>query len=262
MGGQNAEKHLIKGAAVTTVALIGAAAAAVVLLLRKADLHIRPNTLFGHASVFTVKDGAGDSVRMLAVGRSVQSGTYLGDKRFELPFEYHRAFEHAVMAKGAAHDVLMLGGGACAYPKHALAAHEDMRMDVIEIDPAIVELARRWFYLDELEARAGDRLSIHIGDALDYLVACGKSYDVIINDLFASGEAVRALLSDEGMALVKAHLRADGLYLVNTVCPPSGYRRLQEVGEALERQFPQVEMAECTDADFSDDENYLFIARL
>lgn len=262
MGEQNAEKRLLRGAAVATAALIGAAAAAIARLLRKADPHIRLNTLFGHASIFTVEDDEGDPVRMLAVGRSVQSGTYLGDKRFELPFEYYRAFERAVMAKGGVHDVLMLGGGAFAYPRHALTAHEDVRMDVVEIDPAIVELARRWFYLDELEACAGDRLSIRIGDALDYLATCGKSYDVIINDLFASGEAVRAFLSDEGMALVRARLRAGGIYLVNAVCSPPDYRRLQEVGEALERQFPQVEMVECTDADFSDDENYLLIARL
>lgn len=262
MAGKGTERCLIKGAAVATAVLIGVAAATVSRLLRTVDLHIRFNTLFGHASVFTVEDGAGNPVRMLAVGRSVQSGTYLGEKRFELPFEYYRAFERAVLAKGAVRDVLMLGGGAFAYPKGALIAHEDMRMDVAEIDPSIVELARRWFYLDELEERAGDRLAIHVEDALGYLATCGKSYDVIINDLFASGETVRSLASDEGLACVKAHLREGGIYLANVVCPSSDYRSLQETDDALERHFPQVEMVACTDDDFSDDENYLLVAKL
>lgn len=255
-------RKILRGAAVATAAMIVSAGAAIVRLIRRADPHFRFNTLFGHAAVFTVEDGAGRPVRMLAVGRSVQSGTYLGEDRFELPFEYYRAFERAVSAKGDAHDILMLGGGAFAYPKHALIAHPGLRMDVVEIDPAIIDLARRWFFLDELERRAGERLHILTGDAHTYLATCGKTYDVIVNDLFASAQAVADFASDEGIELVKAHLDEGGLYLVNAVTSHLDYTRLAELGDALERHFGKVEMVECTDMDFSDDENYLFVCHL
>ena len=53
----------------------------------------------------------------------------------------------------------------------------------------------------------------------------------------------------------------DGIYVVNAVSSPLDYRQLAETGELLERHFSSVEMVECTDADFSDDENYLFVCR-
>ena len=252
-------KRILRGAAVATAAMLVSAGTAIARLIRRADPHFRFNTMFGHAVVFTVEDGAGRPVRMLAVGRSVQSGTYLGEDRFELPFEYYRAFERAVAAKGDAHDILMLGGGAFAYPKHALIAQCELHMDVIEADPAIIDLARRWFFLEELERRVGERLHILTGDAHTYLATCGKTYDVIINDLFASAQAVADFATDDGVELVKAHLNKGGLYLVNVVTSHLDYARLAEVGELLERHFGKVEMVECTDLDFSDDENYLFV---
>lgn len=254
------ERHgkLIRAAAFATGVMLVSAGTAIVRLIRRADPHFCFNTMFGHAAVFTVEDAAGWPVRMLAVGRSVQSGSYLGEKRFELPFEYYRAFERAVAAKGDAHDVLMLGGGAFAYPKHALTAHPDLRMDVVEIDPAIIDLARRWFFLGELEQLAGERLHVLTGDARAYLAACEKTYDVIINDLFASAEAVAEFAADEGIELVKARLNEGGLYLVNAVTSHLDYGRLAQLGELLEQHFAKVEMIECTDTDFSDDENYLF----
>lgn len=252
---------LLAGAAAATAALVGTAALAIVRVLSRVQPHFRFNTMFGHACVFNVEDSTGRTVRMLAIDRSVQSGAYLGEHRFALPFEYYRAIERAVMAKGDAREVLMLGGGAFAYPRFALTAHGDMRMDVVEIDPAIVDIARRWFFLDELEQRAGERLAIHTVDARGFLEACTARYDVIVNDLFAGFEMDAALLSDEGLELVKEHLAEDGIYVVNAVSSPLDYRQLAETGELLERHFSSVEMVECTDADFSDDENYLFVCR-
>ena len=255
------KEKLLAGAAAATAALVGTAALAIVRVLSHVQPHFRFNTMFGHACVFNVEDSAGRAVRMLAVDRSVQSGAYLGENRFALPFEYYRAIERAVMAKGDARNVLMLGGGAFAYPRFALTAHEDMRMDVVEIDPAIVDLARRWFFLRELEELVGERLAIHTVDAHGFLESCTERYDVIVTDLFAGFEMDAALLSDEGLELVKAHLAEGGIYVVNAVSSPLDYRQLAEMGELLEQHFSCVKMIECTDADFSDDENYLFVCR-
>ena len=57
---------------------------------------------------------------------------------------------------------------------------------------------------------------------------------------------------------MKARLNAGGLYLVSAVTSHLDYGRLAQLGELLERHFAKVEMIECTDTDFSDDENYLF----
>ena len=123
-------------------------------------------------------------------GGVYQSATYLGRRRFEPVFEYIRAFDAMFEAEDSMRGivghgierVLMLGGGGYSYPKHALATHRLLAMDVVELDASVTLLARRWFYLDELERMAGDRLSLITADARSYMgeaLAAGMRYDVV-----------------------------------------------------------------------------------
>ena len=68
----------------------------------------------------------------------------------------------------------MIGGAGFAYPKSLLVNHPGVRLDVVEIDPAMVALAREHFCLDRLEAllavegRADD-LRIFVEDGAAFL---------------------------------------------------------------------------------------------
>lgn len=121
-----------------------------------------------------------DPVRVLRSGGVFQSATYTGEHRFEPVFEYYRGFDtmfaaESPLASAFGHgmsDVLMLGGGGFAYPKHLLTTREGISLDVVEIDPAVVSGARRWFFVDELEERLGDasrargnRMRVFVADA-------------------------------------------------------------------------------------------------
>lgn len=152
------------------------------------DLH-RVALADGQAQVFCVRNASGAEVRVLQTGGVWQSATYLGDRRFEPVFAYYRAFDHMFEAARtggvAVRYALMLGGGGFAYPKHALTTRSDLRMDVVEIDPAIVQTARDYFFLDELEQRlaeeaaaAGEdasRLRVITLDGRAYLEACARA---------------------------------------------------------------------------------------
>ena len=252
-------KGILAAAAAATAALVGVASYAAAKVLRKMDPKFERRTMFGRAVVFNVESDAGETVRMLGVGGAVQSGAYLGERRFEAPFEYYRAFEHMFEASLPVRRVLAIGGGAFAWPKHALTHHEDLAMDVVEIDPAIVDIARRRFFLDELEARVGERLHIVTMDGLAYLQCCDATYDAIVNDSFAGDVPTRSLLSGEGIAAAKARLADGGLYLVNVVCGLN-LGPLQGMVEELQAAFAHVWVVPCTDDDFSSDDNYLVIA--
>ncbi|MFR7669893.1 MAG: spermidine synthase [Collinsella sp.] len=128
---------------------------------------------------------------------------------------YYRAFDDVFEAEGAMHDayghgidrMLMLGGGGFAYPKFALMSHEGLRMDVIEYDGEITRLARRWFYLDELERTVGDRLRVITAEARSYLGVTSvghRRYDVVVSDCFGGAEPVRELATVEALRLVRA----------------------------------------------------------
>ena len=117
--------------------------------VRKADPRFY-RTKFGPAVVCTMTGPDGRAVRLLLVGRSVQSATYVNEEyRAEPVFDYYLAFDLMFDAKPDIERVLMVGGGGYAYPKHIIATRPEVHMDVVEIDPAITRIALTDFYLAE-----------------------------------------------------------------------------------------------------------------
>lgn len=130
---------------------LGVAGASALLAygVRKADPRFY-RTKFGPAVVCTTTDADGRAVRLLLVGRSVQSATYVDEEyRAEPVFDYYLAFDLMFDAKPDIERVLMVGGGGYAYPKHIIATRPEVHMDVVEIDPAITRIALKDFYLAE-----------------------------------------------------------------------------------------------------------------
>ena len=175
-------------------------------------------------------------VRVLAQGGVFQSATYLGEYWSEPVFEYIRAFDAMFealpqMRAWYAHGigrVLMLGGGGFSYSKALLTARDDVWMDVVEADPAIVQMARRWFYLDRLEQEVGPRLGICTEDARVYLERISMEgtepvlYDVVISDVFAGADPVRSVATVQALQRVREHLAPGGLYMANIVSRDHG----------------------------------------
>lgn len=227
----------------------------------------------GLARVKMVRGAQGELVRVLQQGGVYQSATYLGRRRFEPVFEYIRAFDAMFEAEDSMRGivghgierVLMLGGGGYSYPKHALAIHRLLAMDVVELDASVTLLARRWFYLDELERMAGDRLSLITADARSYMgeaLAAGMRYDVVVNDCFAGSEPVRSLATVEALCQAKVCLNEGGLYVANVVSTHGGENIdfLRNVVATASAVFKRVWVVPCVDEAFAGEDNYLVIA--
>ena len=182
-------------------------------------LHGRAQAKAGAASpaprVREIASPDGEPVRVLESGGVYQSATYLDDRRFEPVFAYQRAFEvmfEVEQEMRAAHGhgierALAIGGGGFAWPKYALTRHPELILDVVESDPSVIELARRWFFVDELKSQVGDRLYIMEADGRELIdelapgmefaatptaVHCRAPYDAVVNDTFSGAEPVRA----------------------------------------------------------------------
>lgn len=220
-----------------------------------------------------VHDEGGDEVRVLVQGGVYQSASYVGERWAEPAFAYYRAFDDVFEAEDAMRDVyghgisrmLMLGGGGFAYPKFALMSHEGLRMDVIEYDGEITRLARRWFYLDELERTAGDRLRVITAEARSYLGVTSvghRRYDVIVSDCFGGAEPVRELATVEALRLVRGGLNPGGIYVANIVSASEGsdVTFLRDCAATALEVFGHAWVVPCGDAKFGGEENYLLIA--
>ena len=265
-------KPSVSAGVVAGVALGAAALGAAAVAVRAACLQVA-RTRNGLARVKRVHDEGGDEIRVLVQGGVYQSASYVGERWAEPVFAYYRAFDDVFESEDAMHDayghginrMLVLGGGGFAYPKFALMSHEGLRMDVIEYDGEITRLARRWFYLDELERAAGDRLRVITAEARSYLGVTSvghRRYDVVVSDCFGGAEPVRELATVEALRLVRGGLNPGGIYVANIVSANEGsdVTFLRDCAATALEVFVHAWVVPCGDAEFGGEENYLLIA--
>ncbi len=141
-----------------------------------------------------------------------------GDLQFSSVDEhrYHEALVHPAMA--AAHErVLILGGGDGLALREVLRYRDVRSATLVELDPAVVRLARQDARLRELNAGALDdpRAKVVTADAFSWLRRQGERFDVVIIDLPDPDSADLAkLYSTEMYGLVRERALAPGGRLV------------------------------------------------
>ena len=125
-------------------------------------------------------------------------------------------------------------------------------MDGVEVDPKLVDLAMKYFYLDELyetyRLHESDRLQIIISDGEEYLLHCNKRYDAIFNDAYHGSTSDAGLLKEQGVRAIKKSLKHDGVYALNLITALSGSLSMRGVmAEAtLKQHFRNVHVFPCT----------------
>lgn len=227
-------------------------------------------TMFGPVNVIVMPDACGRRVRIMELAGTFQSASYEGDRWAELAFEYYKGFDALFTAQDqgqAMNRVLMMGAGAFAWPKHALTTHPDLALDVVEIDPEIVRIARKHFYVDRLErflSHEGEthRLNIIIDDAFHFLTTTSTSYDAIINDVFQAEAVPASMMSESLFQAVKEHLTPGGVYAQNLIVDLSregAYRLFTQMSD-LNKTFKHVCAIDATDEEFGGADNYIILA--
>ena len=216
-------------------------------VLKKRGVSVVPRTKFGVALIFDTADEDGTPVRMLNVGGTFQSAMYLDEGlRDELVCEYHRKMVPALKKLPRGGRVLVIGGGGYSLPRYILSHSKRLRVDAIEIDPKVTEIAREYFFLDETErahGKAGDgRLRLICADGWEWLRESGEAYDAIVNDAFSGKRPLGPIATDEGARVVREHLAEGGFYLANVRSSLEGRHaaNLEEARAAFEAEFAHV----------------------
>lgn len=123
-------------------------------------------------------------------------------------------FTHMLHGLGRAYaerveDVLCIGMGVGIVPMQF--AREGARVDVVEINPAVVPLARRFFDFEP------DRVRLTIGDGRYFLVRATNRYDVIVLDAFLGDSSPSHLMTREAFAAMRRCLNPGGVLVMNTI---------------------------------------------
>lgn len=235
-----------------------------VRFVQEADPHF-VRTQSGTAIIRTIKLDNGTAVRVLQQDGVFESATYLDEQRYTPVFAYQKAFNRIFQASLPLDDILMFGGGGYAWPKQVIATRSDVQLDVVEIDPAITALARRWFFLDQLYQdypAAKTRLNIIHDDGRVFLEESPRLYSAIVNDTFSGKSPVMSLATTEALELVKEHLIEGGIYATNVVSENEGQNIsfLRDVVTTACEAFAHVWIIPCEDELFGLEDNYLVLA--
>jgi spermidine synthase len=107
-------------------------------------------------------------------------------------------------------DVLCIGMGVGIAPMKF--AREGSRVDVVEINPAVVPLAEKYFDLEPA------KLNIVIGDGRQFVSETAKKYDAIVLDAFLGDSSPSHLMTREAFAAMRRILKPGGALVINSFC--------------------------------------------
>jgi spermidine synthase len=194
------------------------------------DILFRKDTAYHR--VFVVQDS---DRRYLRFGSSYQSAMDR-DNAFS-GFIYTTYFDLARAYAPSARDVLFVGLGGGSAPKRFWRDFPEMRLQVVELDPVVVDVAKRFFRLPQDE-----RLQVATEDGRRYLVKNERKYDVIVLDTFFEDGIPFHLTTREFLELVRSRLNPGGVVMTNTIgaLTGDGSKLFRAIYRTYRSAFPTV----------------------
>jgi spermidine synthase len=132
-------------------------------------------------------------------------------------------------------DVAILGlAGGTAARQYTAAYGDRVQITGVEIDPDIVDVAHRYFHLDEP--------NVHpvVADARYWVDTQATKYDVIVMDAYRQPYIPFHLTTREFFSEVRAHLRPGGVAVVNAGRTASDYRLVDAIASTMAAVYPTV----------------------
>jgi predicted membrane-bound spermidine synthase len=116
--------------------------------------------------------------------------------------------------------VLVLGGAALTLPVAFTERNPDLRVDVVEIDPAVTRLAIEYFAFGRAPRPA---IAVHHEDGRLFLRASDDPYDLVYLDVFDHLLTVPwTMVTREALADMASRLAEGGVFAANVLSPLAG----------------------------------------
>lgn len=132
----------------------------------------------------------------------------------EMELTYTKMMMASLLLNPSPNRMLIIGLGGGVLPMALAALRPQASVEVVEIDPAVVKVARRYFGFSE-----SDNLRVHVQDARVFTrraSQAGPAYDLIMLDAFGADYIPEHLMTREFLQEVKALLREEGVLAANT----------------------------------------------
>ncbi|MFB6101723.1 MAG: spermidine synthase [Haloplanus sp.] len=151
-------------------------------------------------------------------------------------FGYTRYFHLPLLMTEDVDRVLFVGGGGFTGPKH-FAEEYNVTVEVAEIDPEVIDTAKRYFELEE-----SANLHVYNTGGRQFLQETNRTYDLIVLDAYKKDKVPFQLTTVEFMRLAESRLDDDGVLFANLISAPSGpaSKFYRAEYKTMARVFPQV----------------------
>jgi len=135
------------------------------------------------------------------------------------------------------HNILVIGGAGYTWPIHLLKNDQTFKLDVVEIDPELTVLAKKYFNL-----KNDPRLSIYHEDGRTFINRNNNKYDAIFIDVFNSYAPPFQLTTKETIDKIYSMLNDKGLVIMNMTSAVEGPKGelLRSEFYTYKNSFPQV----------------------
>ncbi|MDR5710301.1 MAG: fused MFS/spermidine synthase [Armatimonadota bacterium] len=222
----------VAGAVATTAAMVVAA----ILIPRVASAD-PPGLVYARATVYhriTVSDEGG--VRYLKLDNYWQSAMDLQDPNRTV-FRYADYMHVGMLFVPDPERVLLIGVGGGTIPKQYLRDYPGVHMDMVDIDPQVIEVARRYFHVP-----VGGRLRAFAEDGRQFVRRASGRYDQVLMDAYLRDTLPFHLATREFFQEVRGVLTSRGVFVMNVIGALAGpeSRLFRSVYRTLREVFPAV----------------------
>jgi spermidine synthase len=224
-------------------ALLGLLAAAP-CLRAETVVHVERSAL----QTIVIVDGDGSRcLRFAEASTALNQSCFVLDDPARLAFSYTRAMVAvALQWQPAPRRVLVIGVGGGSIPMALAKWLPEARIEAVDIDPAVISVAERYFGL-----RPDDvRLRTIAADGRDYVRQArraGRRYDAVLLDAFDNEGIPPALFDRSFLADVRGLLSAEGVFLANTFAGSPSYASESATAEAVFGAFLNIKLGGVAD---------------
>lgn len=153
-------------------------------------------------------------------------------------FIYHEMLAHVpILGHGRARRVLVIGGGDGGLVEEVLKHRGIERVTMVEIDPSVVELSRRWLPSICRDAFDDPRLDLVFADGAAFVRECADRFDVMIVDSTDPMGPGEVLFSEDFYRSCRGVLAPGGVLVTQNGVPFVQPEELRASLTALRRLF-------------------------
>jgi len=156
-------------------------------------------------------------------------------------FFYHENLVHmAAITHEAPRRALIIGGGDGGSAEE-LFKHPSMEhITLVEIDPAVVDIARRYLRRVHCGSLDDPRLTLKIGDGFAYVETSTEQFDLIVLDLTDPGGPSTLLYTPQFYRASAARLADNGIMTLHIASPLANPAQIRETLMRLREAFTHV----------------------